>query len=228
MTDLSQLQQYLKDTGRYNGAVDGLWGRLTEAAILLGMTDGPDTQLTEADYAASAKRMMCPVSHIKAIASVEAAGAGFDAGKPKILPERHIFSKLTGHKFDRMFPNLSYPKWGTLPYPRTQDDRYGLLLQLIRVDVDAGFGCASYGKFQILGANFKACGYTSDMEFAFAMAKDEAAQLQAFEGFIAANGILPFLRAGNWAEVAKRYNGTAYRENKYDTKLAAAAKQFGG
>lgn len=228
MTELTALQQYLKDSGRYSGAVDGLWGRLTEAGVLLGMTDGPDTALTDADFVASGQRLSCPVAHIKAIAVVEAAGAGFQDGKPKILPEPHRFSKATGGRFDKSNPTISYPKWGSRPYPKTQDARYDVLLKMIRLDVDAGFGSASYGKFQIMGENFKACGYRSEMEFAFAMARDEATQLIAFEAFIRNNGILPALKAGRWDEVARRYNGTAYKKSQYDTKLANAAKRFGG
>lgn len=227
MNTITTLQQYLKDTGRYFGTVDGLWGRLTAAAILLGLTDGPDTPLTDADYDASAKRLSVPAAYVKAFASVEAAGAGFQDGKPKILPERHCFSKATGRRFDQSHPDLSYPKWGAKPYPKTQDARYDLLLKMVRLDVDAGFGACSYGKFQILGSNFESCGYSSPMEFAFAMAKDEPTQLKAFEGFIRRNGILAPLVAGDWAQVARRYNGPGYRENAYDTKLAAAARKFG-
>ena len=32
----------------------------------------------------------------------------------------------------------------------------------------------------------------------------------------------------DWAEFARRYNGPAYRDNIYDTKLATAYQRFGG
>lgn len=227
MTTHAALQQYLKDTGRYTGAIDGDFGRISTAATLVALTDGPDTALTEGDYESSALRLRVPVAHVKAIATVEAAGAGFQDGRPKILPERHIFSRLTGGVYDKKYPTLSYPKWGTRPYPGSQDARYDLLMRMVALDVDAGFGACSYGKFQILGSNFKACGYGSEMEFAFAMARDERTQLLAFEAFILANGILPALKAGRWAEVARKYNGSAYAANQYDKKLAAAARSFG-
>jgi hypothetical protein len=225
--DLKILQQKLKDTARYFGVVDGLWGKLTEAGILLGFTDGPDTALTEADYKASSIRLNVIVPFIKALALVEANGAGFFDGKPKILAEPHRFSKATSHRFDQSNPTVSYPRGGDRPYPKTQDLRYAQLLQMIKLDVNAGFGSASYGKFQIMGENFAMCGYTSSMDMAFAFAKDEPTQLRGFEGFLEKAGILPYLRKGDMDNVAQRYNGSAWRSNNYGERLRRAARSFG-
>lgn len=225
---LSELQAHLKATGRYAGAVDGKWGKLTEGGILLMLTDGPDTALTDADLQASAKRLGSEFAAIKAVTVVEANGAGFFQGRPLILPEPHRFSRATRGRFNASNPMVSYSRWGARPYPKTQDARYKVLLQMIRLDVDAGFASASYGKFQILGENHEACGYPNSMRFAEAMARDEQTQLRAFEGFVTANGLLPSLRKRDWAGFARRYNGTAYAVNKYDQKLAAAYRAAGG
>jgi len=226
MTTLAELQTYLKQTGRYTGAIDGDWGRLTEAAILTMLTDGPDTKLTEQEFVNSANRLGVSPAHIKAVVSVESSGAGFQAGRPLILPEPHRFSKNTGHRFDGSHPTVSYRKWKTRPYPKTQDARYDQLLKMIRLDVDAGFASASYGKFQIMGENHKACGFETSWQFAEAQARDERTQLIAFEHFIRANGLLKHLQRGDWAAFARGYNGTAYAQNKYDVKLAQAFKRF--
>lgn len=230
---LDQLQQHLKDTGRYSGRVDGQWGKLTEGAILLALTDGPDTVLTDANFAGAGTALGIDPAAIKAFWKTEANGAGFQDGRPKILPERHYFSKLTDGRFDKTAPRVSYPKWGTLPYPKTQDERYDLLLAMVHLDIDAGFASASYGAPQIMGAHFKVCGYDSPFAFAEAMARDEMTQLNAFMAFVKDAGILPYLRkvdltAKSWEPVAQRYNGTAFRENAYHTKMAAAFKLFGG
>lgn len=226
MTDLAALQTSLRDTGRYHGRVDGMWGPLTEAAILKALEDGPDTPLNEGDYAASAARLGCRVSHLKAVAEVEAAAAGFFQGYPKILPERHIFSRMTKRKFDGTHPHLSYPNWGARPYPKAQHERYRLLLDMSRLDIDAGFAACSYGKFQILGRHHLACGYPTSWSFAFAMARDERTQLAAFERFLEAEDLVHPLREGHWATFAKLYNGPAYRKNRYDVKLAQAARRY--
>lgn len=224
--NLKELQTLLKNTGRYAGDIDGLWGRLTEAAILLALTDGPDTALTEQNYQQSAARLGVPVAAIKAVVSVESAGAGFINGRPTILTEPHRFSRSTNRRFDALHPTVSYSKWGARPYPKTQDGRYDVLLKMIRLDVDAGFMSASYGKFQILGENYKSCGYTSPAEFAFAQARDEETQLKAFEKFVIANNLLGALKRLDWAAFARGYNGTAYRANQYDTKLATAYAKY--
>jgi hypothetical protein len=58
------------------------------------------------------------------------------------------------------------------------------------------------------------------------MEKSEGEHLKAFCNFITGNSLDGPLRKHQWAKVAEGYNGKAYRENKYDTKLAAAYKKY--
>jgi len=226
--DLLELQTRLKNSGRDPGPLDGLWGARTRAAILTALEDGPDTKLTSADLAAAAGRLGIDVPSMIAVDQVEANGAGFQNGFPKILPEPHRFSKATKGRFDKTHPAISYPVWGSRPYPKTQEGRYDVLIQMVRLDVDAGFGSASYGRFQIMGENHRMCGYGSAFEFAVAMARDEATQLQAFERFLIAKGLQAPLARHDWATFARGYNGTGYKKNAYDVKLAAAYRAAGG
>ena len=226
MTAMHQLQLWLRDTGRYYGEIDGIYGRLTRGGVLAAMEDGPDTTLTEDDYVASSRRLAVRVSAIHAFADVEASGAGFFAGKPKILFEPHVFARLTKGMFNDSNPEVSYSKWGTRPYPATQDERYGQLLLAVGLDPWAGFCATSYGKFQILGENFGLCGFETPWAFAASQAYDEVSQLKAFEQFIQRSGIIRPLRAMMWAEVAKQYNGPAYLKNRYDVRLAKAAREW--
>jgi len=240
---LDDLQRRLRASKRYSGAIDGDkpygYGLLTQAAILTAMTDGPDTPATLADMAKVASQIDVQTATIRAFWKVEAAGAGFQAGRPKILPEPHRFSKNTGRVFDKTMPTLSYPKWGTRPYPSSQDARYAMLLQWVGLlhgqgmDVDAAFASASYGAPQIMGENYSLCGYQDPFAFAEAMARDEVTQLNAFVSFVDSAGILPYLRkvdrsAKSWEPVASRYNGSAFRANAYHEKMAAAFAAFGG
>ena len=226
MSAMHQLQLWLRDTGRYNGAIDGDYGRLTRGSVLEALEDGPDTELTDADYLASSQRLAVRQSAIRAFAQVEAAGAGFFDGKPKILFEPHVFSRMTKRRFDESDPTLSYPTWGARPYPPTQDGRYAQLLFAVGLDPYAAFCATSFGKFQILGENFGLCGFEAPWAFAAAQAYDEATQLKSFEQFIRRSGIIEPLRSMMWAEVAKRYNGPAYLKNRYDVKLAQAAREW--
>lgn len=223
---MRSLQMYLRNTGRYHGAVDGKYGPLTKQAVLAGMEDGPETYLTDRNYAESAARLNCKPSYIKAFAEVEANGAGFEDHRVKILFEPHIFSKVTQHRFDATNADVSYALWGLRPYPRSIGARYAQLLEAVGLDPWAAFQACSYGEFQILGRNFKLCGFDVPWAFAFTQAYDEERQLLAFEAFVTNTGLLPALRLGLWETVAARYNGTAYRSNKYDTRLADAAAKF--
>lgn len=228
-----QLQARLRATGRYDGNLDGQYGSMTRAAVLKALTDGPDTRLTSIDLAESATRLGVSVAKIVAFKTVEAAGVGFEAGRPKILFEGHRFSRATKGRFDRSNPAISYPKWDRSKYPGSQDGRYKQLLDAVGLDVDAGFASASYGAFQILGENFGMCGFSSPFGFAEAQAQDEEAQLMAFENFIRSKGILPALKAAgaspdSWIQVVAPYNGPAFRENNYHVKAANAYVAAGG
>lgn len=220
--DHFELQRALADSGRYTGKIDGVCGPKERDAIMLALTDGPDTKLTAADYAKSAKRLGCAPAAVQAFATVESAGGGFEDGRPKILFEPHRFSRATQGRFDKDFSSISYPKWDPKKYPRGQDLRYAQLVKAVGLSIDAGFASASYGKFQILGENFKVCGYASPFDFAVAQAQDEAEQLAAFEGFIIGNGLRKPLIALDWQTLADRYNGTASRLNDYAGKLRRA------
>lgn len=224
--DLLALQTCLKTTGRYHDSLDGLWGPNTRDSILLALSDGPDTALSTADIAAFSAQYQVQPAAVRAVCDVEAAGAGFFAGLPKILFEPHIFSKLTDHNYDLSAPSISYRSWGSRPYPKTQDSRYDQLLAAVRLSVDAGFSAASYGKFQILGSNYAAAGYSTPADFAFAMGRDELTQLRAFGCFCERNHLLAPLRALDWTAFARGYNGPAFAANKYDVRLAASYRKF--
>lgn len=230
-TRLELYQQHLKETGRYAATVDNGWGKLTEAGTLLLLTDGPDTPITDDDLRTFAASNQLSFAQVKALIQVEANGAGFFAGRPLILPEPHRFSKATKRRFDTSHPTLSYPKWGTRPYPKSQDARYTQLLGMIRLDVDAGFGSASYGKPQIMGENHRAAGFETSWLFAESMARDEPSQLRALGAFLRSTGLLAKLRRctsnpETCRAFCEGYNGTGYRLNNYHVKLADAIRQY--
>ena len=237
---LPELQTLLARTKRYSGEIDDKWGMLTEGGILLAMTDGPDTKLTLADFDLSAKRLggVQPAA-IRAFWETEANSAGFQDGRPKILPERHRFSKLTKGVFDQSNPKYSNPVWYKGWYPATQDERYRVilfwakLLWKAKMPLDAAFAAVSYGAPQIMGENHLMCGYPDPITFAFAMARDEKTQLEAFERFVEKKNIVPALRKvtadkKTWEPVAEPYNGTGFRLNNYHGKMAANFIKFGG
>lgn len=219
--DVAALQTRLVSRG-YSIRVDDDYGPATRAALLAAMTDPPDLRISPADIAMVAASWSVDPAAVWAVRDVEASGSPFIDGRPAILFEPHRFSRATGRRFDASHPSVSYRAWDPDRYPATQKRRYGQLLDAVGLDIDAGFASASYGAFQVLGENFRACGETDPCAFALAEAQGEDRQLRHFARFVESKGLVPALRRGDWAAFALAYNGTAYRVNRYDERLAKA------
>jgi hypothetical protein len=184
--------------------------------------------LTDADFARAAKELNVEVAAIRAVAEVEAAGAGFIAdGRPAILYEAHVFHKETGGKHsnarDRRGVALSSAKWNKSLYGATGVNQHNRYEDARKLDADAANKACSWGTFQILGLNHQACGFDTSQDFVDAMwTGGAAAHLDAFVAFIKANKLDTALRNKQWATFARGYNGPAYAENAYDQKMANA------
>ncbi|NYT43095.1 N-acetylmuramidase family protein [Sphingomonas sp. R-74633] len=227
--DLATLRRRLMAAGYSPAAEAAPYGSADRMAIAQALKDGPDWRLDDSDVEAAAHRLGVAAAKILTVWDVEATAKPFVDGLPTILFEPHRFSKATGHQYDASHPTLSSRAWNRALYPASQAGRWSQLLDAVGLDVDAGFASASYGGFQILGENYAVCGAPSPWAFAWRQAQTEADQLEAFVLFVESNGLKPALQRGDWAAFARGYNGTAYRENKYDQRLAAAfAKRSAG
>lgn len=183
----------------------------------------PNDPISEQAYREAAEDIGCDVAAVKAVAQVESAGGGyFGDGRPKILFERHWFRKLTANRFDASNPKVSGPRGG---YRRGAAE-YTRLEEAIGLDRDAALQSASWGKFQIMGFNHGVCGFDDVEDYVAAMVESEDRHLQAFISFVESKGLDRHLRSLDWAKFARGYNGPAYRENKYDTKMANAYAKF--
>lgn len=179
-------------------------------------------ELTEKDLCEAAKILRCEVALVQAIAEVESRGGGFDSqGRPKILFERHHFSRLTGRKFDATHPHISNRTPGG--YTRNEYARFS---EAFHHDKEAAMMSASWGKFQVMGFNFPYCGFTSIDAFVDAMKVSERNHLLAAVRFIIHNGLDDELRRRDWRGFARGYNGKNFRKNDYDNKLRSAYERF--
>ena len=188
--------------------------------------------LTLADFEAAATIIGCDVATIRAVWEVESNGQpfGFD-GRPTILFEPHVFSRETGHRFDKTHGGVSYPRWGQKPYPRgTAAERHTAnwdkVIYAARLDRDAAYRSASYGAPQIMGFNHAACGFPDVHAFVAAISESAGAQLRAFIALIQAWKLDDEMRERRWADLARRYNGPGFAKNAYDQKLAAAYQKW--
>lgn len=178
--------------------------------------------LNEADYQRAADALGCEPAVIKAVDRVESAGSGFlPNGQPKILFEAHIFGRITGGQYNHSHPDISSATWNRKLYKggAAEHDR---LQRAVDLDRSAALQSASWGRFQILGSNWRECGFPNLQAFINAMYESEGAQLDAFVSFVKKRGLADELQRKDWAGFARGYNGPAFKNNRYDIKLEQA------
>ncbi|SUX53665.1 N-acetylmuramidase domain-containing protein [Chromobacterium vaccinii] len=202
--------------------VDGIAGPKTLAA--LAGQSGP-RRLGDADLQAAADRLGIGLSVVKAINAVESRGSGFlPDGRPVILLERHVAYQRAGEHAEALaaqYPAICNKARGGYAGGAAEWARFDSLRSVAGQDV-AVESC-SWGAFQIMGYHWQRLGYASAVDFQRAMMAGEDEQLDAFVRFVLAEpALLKALQAKKWADVARLYNGPAYRENLYDAKLRAA------
>lgn len=184
--------------------------------------------ISEKQFADSATSLRVEVAAIKAVAEVESSGDGFLAdGQPKILFEPHIFWKQLRAK--GVDPNLFTEENADILYPTWKAGAYGpvskqhsRLERASKINREAALMSASWGKFQIMGFNWKLCGVASLQEFINEMYKSEDGHLRLFCTYIKNTFLDDELRMHDWAGFARGYNGPLYLKNRYDSKLRTA------
>lgn len=188
------------------------WDRPEQSGITLALLE------------AAAATLGCEVAAIRAVAQVETKSGAWDhEGRPAILFERHYFRRLTAGAYNGTHPDISGPQ-GAYGGFREQ---YPKLRRAALLNEAAALKSASWGTFQIMGANHAEAGFDTVAGFVDAMLANDAGHLEAFVSFIAANsGMLKALKDRNWATFARRYNGPDYADGAYDTRLKDAYDRF--
>ncbi len=183
-------------------------------------------------FNAASIKLGCHVAAIKAVAEVESSGSGFlKTGEPVILFEPHVFWKelkkrgIDPAQYEKGNEDILYPVWGSKPYGKSSE-QHGRLARAVVINREAAICSASWGKFQIMGYNWKICGYDSVQSFINAMYRSEDDHLDAFVNYIISSNLDDELRNKAWAQFALQYNGKGYLKNRYDTKLKAAYERF--
>jgi hypothetical protein len=187
-------------------------------------------ELSHEDYRSAAELLGCDIAIIQAFSKVESSGYGFwqfgtDEWRPVILFEAHYFSRLTNHVYDESHPKISSRTYdGTLYlYGKHEYDR---LDEACSLDRSAGLQSASWGRFQIMGANWERAGAESLQDFINKMYSiknnSEADHLDAFCHFILSNSDLHnALIQHDFITMARLYNGSGAVQG-YSQKLKKA------
>lgn len=229
--DGPKTREAIKGFQRDNGLVaDGIAGPKTIAALFREEPEdalfyiGPAAKLSATDFARLASKHGIEEAKLRAVNEVEARGTGFtSSGAVVCLYEPHIAWKYTNGNVRVALEKegLAYPKWQAGKYPKTSYARIDRCTAIAGAEV----AClaTSWGIGQIMGFNHKACGFDTALEMVESFAQSEANQLEGMICFISANRKMrDALQRGDWATFASLYNGPAYKQNKYDTRLAAA------
>ena len=208
-------------------------------------------KVTEQDFIDAAEILQVEVAVIKTVYDVESNGNGFVSDKegnlvPKILFEGHKFWEqlkqrgINPNNYQKANYDILYPEW-TKKYYKGGIAEHTRLDRAIKLSNDsklypmireAALASASWGLFQIMGFNYKACGFESVQKFVTAMYKDEGEQLKAFINFCLNTKnsnkvtLAELLRNKKWADFASSYNGKGYKANKYDVKLETAYNKY--
>lgn len=184
------------------------------------MALNPKHYLSQTGLQSAAKRLRTGLAEIRTLAKVESGGAGFlDDGRVVIRFEPHVFHEKTGGRYAASHPHLSYKNWNP-NNPKGVEHSWALFKEACTLDATAAVLSTSWGMFQVMGYNFRACGCKSLPEFVARMERSMDEQLALTVEFLMSTGMAALLRTHQWAELALRYNGKGYKKNQYDTKLA--------
>jgi len=170
----------------------------------------------------------CDLLHVNeakvwAVLAVETHGFGFfDNRKPRILFERHIFHRHTSGEFDDQ-PDISNINPGGYIGGKKE---YIRLEKALSLNHQAALMSASWGIGQVMGFNFQSAGFSSPRKMVDAMLEDEGSQLPAMINFIKDHDLNIALQYSNWEMFARGYNGSEFKKNDYDTRLARANAKY--
>ena len=245
--DVKILQKYLGLTQ------DGVFGAVTDKAvkewqIKNGLTadgvvgnkswlkliekDLKSRLLTDADYVKAAIDLNVEVAVLKAVKEVESCGKALINGVPVMLFEGHIFwqrlvaRKIDPNKYVKGNEDILYRSWTKKYYTGKNSGELSRLQKAIKINEAAAYESASYGMFQIMGNNYKVCGYNSAKDFYNDLCKNEDAHFNSFIKFITSKGIVKHMQSKNWRQIAYLYNGSCYAKNNYHIKLEKAYNKY--
>ncbi len=172
-------------------------------------------------------------SALKAIIRVESAGNGISSnGKPRILFEGHIFWKqlmakdINPKTIQKGNEDILYPVWNVSTVrPLYSMDQYQRLAKAIKINEYAAYASTSWGMFQIMGFNYRACGYNSIQDFV-ADQNNLEQQVWGFLNYLVSTHLIENVRQLDWKGFARAYNGPDYKANEYDIKLSKAYLEY--
>jgi hypothetical protein len=195
------------------------------------------TSAVIASTAEAAKRYGVEPAALLAVVEVESAGKAYenDGRTPRFLFEQHVFYRELLKRAPDKLPaavhvGLARKSWDrAVQYKEqgTSKDRMDVLRRARAIDAECANLSASWGVGQTMGFHYKALGFASATAMVQHMTTGGlAAQIDVMCRNISDMGMWPALKVKNFAAFARRYNGAGYKQNAYDTKMAAAYSRW--
>jgi hypothetical protein len=121
--------------------------------------------------------------------------------------EPHIFCRQTGQ---------------SVPFSRGgQQDEWLNLARAYEVEAEAALLSTSYGLPQLMGFNWQVTSHPGVRAMVLAFQDSCVEQVAGFFAFVAQNGLVRYIRQGDWREFTRRYNGPGNVEG-YSGRLIRA------
>ena len=143
---------------------------------------------------------------LMAIIETETPGYGFDKLTGKLLIQ------FEPHYFKRNEPFAPSGAW-SINKVDVQKKEWEAFNSAFKIDAESAMLSTSIGMPQIMGQNFKACGFKSVGEMWDEFKKGEYHQIHALCQFLLSNKKLyQAIKNKDWDKVAYYYNGASYKE----------------
>jgi hypothetical protein len=167
-----------------------------------------------------------------AVAEVESGGQALVeiGGRPMplILYEYHVFHRRLrpAMRAAAVAAGVAAPRWGQIPYPRSQRERYALLERARLIDNEAAFAACSWGVGQVLGENARWLDYDSAEALAVEAMSGVGGQVRLMLRFIDRKGLDRALAARDWVAFARGYNGPLHHRHDYAGRMQRAWERW--
>jgi peptidoglycan hydrolase-like protein with peptidoglycan-binding domain len=185
--------------------------------------------LTDKDFTRASARLNCDVAAVKAVAEIESGRAGgyLPSGRPVILFESRLFNVFTGGRYLKLYPHLATARW--VRNYRGGDAEYQRLEEALTLAPEAALRACSWGRFQVLGDNYRRLGFGSVHTYVTSVVDDgESSHLDHFVSFVIINRIDDELRRDppDFDGFSRVYNGPGYRKHNYQGRMQSSYARF--
>ena len=173
---------------------------------------------------------------LEALIEVESGGRTFvtvdGSIRPLVRYEHHVAWRAaeTDVRARLVGAGLAVSGWDKSLAPKSLEAAWRLYEKARAIDPEVAAKATSWGVGQVMGFHAERLGFPSAAAMAgFVITGGFEAQLYVLRTFVELDpALVTALRARDWEEVARRYNGAGHAKNQYAPKLEAAYRRFTG